>query len=99
MYEQYRGKGIAEYLMNQLHYNLAEKYRMDKISLLVRPSNTAAYNLYSKILHYETIKEEKNYYPDGENAFYMVRTGLLDWHRGIANSREYDTTKKIDLKQ
>lgn len=98
VYPQHRGKGIAQVLMTQLHFNLAEYYRMDKISLLCRPSNAAAFKLYSKEFQYQTVKEEKNYYPDGESALYMVRSGLMEWRKAVGSAKGNAITKAIDLR-
>ena len=60
-----RKKGIARRMMQAIE-NLALQYRLPRILLEVRPSNTAAFALYQS-LNFKEIARRKNYYPLREN--------------------------------
>jgi len=64
--ENYRRQGIAKSLIGKV----LEPDDVQKSILEVRVSNVAAINLY-KSLGYKVVREIKNYYDDGENAFSM----------------------------
>lgn len=67
----YRGKGIGRKLLEELERRLKNKgARVFKLE--VRISNRIAINLYVK-LGYKTKEVVKNYYPDGEDAYVMVK--------------------------
>ncbi|KAF8823126.1 N-acetyltransferase family protein [Cardiosporidium cionae] len=68
----YRMLGLASKLMKLTHTAMEEAHKSPFVSLHVRVTNKAAYNLYSKVLGY-TIKDvEHHYYADNEDAFNMV---------------------------
>ncbi len=68
--ERYRRKGIASaLLLNTMP--VLKKHNIKEYVLEVRISNYNAINLYQKFnFNIETVK--KNYYKDGENAYYMI---------------------------
>ncbi len=68
--EGYRRRGIATMLLlNSM--KLIKKYKIHEYVLEVRVSNYTAIKLYEKFnYNMETIK--KNYYRDGENAYFMT---------------------------
>ncbi|MCK9907331.1 ribosomal protein S18-alanine N-acetyltransferase, partial [Frankia sp. Cpl3] len=66
----YRGRKIGENLMKQM-MGLAVLFGAVKMTLEVRPSNTAARNLYAK-LGFKDQGRRKNYYSDNnEDAMIM----------------------------
>jgi len=70
----YRKKGIAQGLIDKM-VEVCEKQKepVSWITLEVRSTNTAAYNLYLKN-NWKQVTIKKGYYPDGEDALYMVRS-------------------------
>ena len=68
---KYRRKGIANALLVNSMPEI-KKYNISEFVLEVRISNENAINLYKKFnFRIQSIK--KNYYRDGENAYYMVK--------------------------
>ncbi|CDK24965.1 unnamed protein product [Kuraishia capsulata CBS 1993] len=74
----YRRMGLAEKLMRQCLYSLAENYLGEYVSLHVRKSNRAALHLYKDTLQFEVLSVEKSYYQDGEDAYYMKKVLVLE---------------------
>lgn len=71
---EYRKQGIASSLLKEME-NIFPKGIDDvveTVTLEVRKSNEAAIKLYEKN-GYEFVVYKKNYYPDGEDAIYMVK--------------------------
>lgn len=68
---EYRRKGIARQLLNEA-IGLARALGCTRIFLEVRPTNSAAIQLYKKF-NFQTIATRKSYYPDGEAAIIMER--------------------------
>ncbi|MBD3196897.1 MAG: GNAT family N-acetyltransferase [Candidatus Lokiarchaeota archaeon] len=69
--EQYRRKGVASaLLMNSMP--AIEKHNISEFVLEVRVSNYPAINLYKKF-RYKINTIKKQYYRDGENAYYMIK--------------------------
>ena len=75
---EYRKQKIATNLLNEMENCFPKDLDdvVENVTLEVRKSNEAAINLYKKD-GYETIVEKKHYYPDGEDAIYMVKRILL----------------------
>ncbi len=67
----YRGRGIGRKLLEELERRLKNKGAKD-FKLEVRISNRIAISLYTK-LGYKIKEVVKNYYPDGEDAYVMVK--------------------------
>ena len=67
----YRGKGLGVALMRLMHASLAREYAVEHVTLHVRAGNTEAINLYCGKLAYRSLREEGNYYADGEAALAM----------------------------
>lgn len=74
----YRRMGIAAKLMRQALYAMCECYDAQYVSLHVRKSNRAALHLYRDSLHFEVTSIESSYYQDGEDAYAMKLTLVLD---------------------
>ena len=66
----YQRQGIAECLMNYIEWELVTDE--DNIILEVRTSNLPAIRLYEKV-GFKVFFERKNFYPDGENAYVMIK--------------------------
>lgn len=75
---EYRNKKIATNLLIEMENCFPKDLDdvVENVTLEVRKSNEAAINLYKKD-GYEIIVEKKHYYPDGEDAIYMVKRILL----------------------
>jgi N-alpha-acetyltransferase 10/11 len=67
---EFRRKGLAAALMDQLHVHLEECYRVNSVGLHVRKSNEAACQLYERD-GYFTDQVIEGYYQDGEDAYLM----------------------------
>lgn len=72
--KNYRKQGLATNLLNAMEDTFIKSGEdaVEFVTLEVRESNDAAIKLYEKNL-YERVVIKKNYYPDGENAVYMVK--------------------------
>ena len=70
-----RRQGLAQRLMDVL-FAVCRELNVGEISLEVRVSNAPAIALYER---YGFVKSgvRKNYYQDGEDAYNMIRTGLV----------------------
>ena len=68
--EDYRRRGIAIKLVSN-SMKAIKKYKIHEYVLEVRVSNYTAIKLYEK-LDYKIESIKKNYYRDGENAYYMI---------------------------
>lgn len=75
---EYRKQKIATNLLIEMENCFPKDLDdvVENVTLEVRKSNEAAINLYKKD-GYEIIVEKKHYYPDGEDAIYMVKRILL----------------------
>jgi ribosomal-protein-alanine N-acetyltransferase len=74
--KEFRRQGIAQRLLDQMVKDCQSKSEpVEWITLEVRESNVAARTLYEKN-GWENITIKKNYYENGENAIYMVRSIL-----------------------
>lgn len=91
----YRKMGIAEKLMRQALFALAEVNKAQYVSLHVRQSNRAALHLYRDTLQFEILSIEKSYYQDGEDAYAMKKQLDLDELR-IANYAHRKGEPKIE---
>jgi len=69
----YRRRGLAATLMNQLHQHMRECYGADAVGLHVRVSNRAATRLYCEGMGYEVADVIPQYYQDGEDAYFMKK--------------------------
>ena len=69
--QDFRRKGLAAELMEQLHYHMRHGYRADAVGLHVRVSNGAATRLYRDGMGYDVHDIIQNYYQDGEDAYFM----------------------------
>jgi N-alpha-acetyltransferase 10/11 len=68
----FRRRGLATALIDQLHVNLESVHGVSQVGLHVRQSNEAATNLYKSYgYHVEEVLD--HYYADGESAFLMRR--------------------------
>ena len=70
--EDYRRRGIATKLLSN-SMKAIKKYKIHEYVLEVRVSNYTAIKLYEK-LDYKIESIKKNYYRDGENAYFMILT-------------------------
>ena len=68
--ENYRRRGIATKLLSN-SMKAIKKYKIHEYVLEVRVSNYTAIKLYEK-LDYKIESIKKNYYRDGENAYFMT---------------------------
>ncbi|MEE9376669.1 MAG: N-acetyltransferase [Candidatus Lokiarchaeia archaeon] len=68
--EDYKRRGIATKLLSN-SMKAIKKYKIHEYVLEVRVSNYTAIKLYEK-LDYKIESIKKNYYRDGENAYYMT---------------------------
>ena len=70
----YRKQGIGTILLNEMEKTFPKNGEdvVEFVTLEVRKSNQPAINLYKKN-GYEHVVYKKNYYPDGEDAAYMVK--------------------------
>lgn len=71
---EYRRQGLAGELMEQLHHQLQKQYRVPRVGLHVRQSNQPAVTLYQQKFGYEPAEKIPNYYQDGEDGYYMVKS-------------------------
>jgi ribosomal-protein-alanine N-acetyltransferase len=70
---EFRGKSIAKILLNSI-FEIARKAECDYIFLDVRPSNSAAINLYNKFGFTELYRRPGYYRLPSEDAIVMVKT-------------------------
>jgi ribosomal-protein-alanine N-acetyltransferase len=68
--EAYRRRGIGQILLQNSMQSI-KKYKIKQYVLEVRVSNYTAIRLYEKF-NYKIESIKKNYYRDGENAYYMI---------------------------
>lgn len=75
---EYRKQKIATLLLKEMENSFPKNIEdvVENVTLEVRKTNESAINLYKKD-GYEIIVEKKHYYPDGEDAIYMVKRILL----------------------
>lgn len=67
----HRKLGIATKLMRASHHQMMNVYNCDSCSLRVRVTNRAAISLYNRVLGYEIMDVDKEYYADKEDAYDM----------------------------
>ena len=70
--KEYRGRGVAYMLMDQIHQNMIDTHAVKEITLHCRVSNDAAIGLYRNKLKYEYDGTVPAYYADGEEALVMT---------------------------
>lgn len=76
--EKYRKHGFGFRLLQEMEAMLPKEGEdiVENITLEVRESNVPAVSLYQKF-GYEVVVKKPHYYPDGEDAVYMVKRLLL----------------------
>merc|ERR1711971_1418524 len=74
----HRRLGLAQKLMDQTARAMVESFNAKYVSLHVRKSNRAAFNLYKTALKFQISEIEPKYYADGEDAYAMKRN-LVVW--------------------
>lgn len=76
--KEYRRKGLASVLLGAMekHFPKEGDDIVESVTLEVRASNEAAISLYKKN-GYEEVVRKPHYYPDGEDAIYMVKRLML----------------------
>ncbi|XP_017257256.1 N-terminal acetyltransferase A complex catalytic subunit NAA10 [Daucus carota subsp. sativus] len=67
----HRKLGLATKLMMAAHSAMEHVFGAEHVSLHVRESNRAAFNLYTETLGYKVHDLEGKYYADGEDAYVM----------------------------
>lgn len=80
IHPMYRRKGFGASLVNKLEKIFTEKFNICKYRLEVRTSNMVAINLYRK-LGYQIVDIIPSYYPDGEDAYVMVKNVCENYDR------------------
>jgi ribosomal-protein-alanine N-acetyltransferase len=68
--QDYRKRGIAKGLLSNSMRAL-KKYKIHEYVLEVRVTNYTAIKLYEQF-NFQIVNLKKNYYRDGENAYYMT---------------------------
>ena len=89
--EPYRRRGLANALMEQLHYHMESYYGVKWVGLHVRHSNTPAVNLY-RGYGYSASELIPAYYQDGEDAF-LMKKGLEP--QGSRNKKPYSDSNSL----
>lgn len=76
--KEYRRKGLASILLGAMekHFPNEGDDIVENVTLEVRASNESAICLYKKN-GYEEVVRKPHYYPDGEDAIYMVKRLML----------------------
>lgn len=69
--EAYRGRGLGRSLIKEFEVRV-KSLGVTEVVLEVSVSNSVAVSLYKK-LNYKVIRVLKNYYPDGEDAYLMLK--------------------------
>ncbi|KAL9681530.1 hypothetical protein QQ045_013315 [Rhodiola kirilowii] len=69
----HRKLGIATKLMTAAQNTMEQVFGAEYVSLHVRKSNIAAFNLYTQTLGYKISDVEAKYYADGEDAYDMKK--------------------------
>lgn len=72
VHPMYRRRGFGAELIGAIEKIFAKDFNVCRYRLEVRTSNTAAINLYKK-LGYNIIDKIRYYYPDGEDAYVMIK--------------------------
>lgn len=75
---EYRRKGFGNLLLKEMEKYFPNEGEdiVENVTLEVRASNVPAINLYKKN-GYENVVIKPHYYPDGEDAIYMVKRLML----------------------
>ncbi|MHA2283325.1 MAG: GNAT family N-acetyltransferase [Promethearchaeota archaeon] len=68
--QEYRKRGVAKALLSN-SMSAIKKYKIQEYVLEVRVSNYNAIKLYEQF-NFQIVNSKKNYYRDGENAYYMT---------------------------
>ena len=76
--KQFRRNGFGTILLNEMEKSFPKEGDdiVENVTLEVRASNKPAINLYKK-QGYEVVVVKPHYYPDGEDAIYMVKRLML----------------------
>lgn len=76
--KKYRRQGIASLLIREMEMCFPKEGEdiVENVTLEVRASNVPAIKLYEKD-GYEVVVKKPHYYPDGEDAIYMVKRLML----------------------
>lgn len=76
--KEFRRKGFGTILLNEMEKCFPKEGDdiVENVTLEVRASNKPAINLYQK-QGYEVVVVKPHYYPDGEDAVYMVKRLML----------------------
>ncbi|HDI02291.1 MAG TPA: ribosomal-protein-alanine N-acetyltransferase [Ignisphaera sp.] len=77
IHPDHRRRGLGTLLMKNVEERLKKIFGLCKIRLEVRVSNYAAINMYRK-LGYTIATILYNYYPDGEDAYLMIKNVCED---------------------
>lgn len=85
----YRRKGLAVQLMNQLHHEMKHRYNANAIDLHVRVSNESAFRLYSMNMGYKVEDIIPNYYQNPMEDAYLMR-------KVVANNQDVNDPTIID---
>jgi len=95
---EYRRRGIAASLLNQLHFNLEHhKDRIRSVGLVVRKGNLAATNLYrSSKFNYRLDEVLNHYYADGEDAYFMKKVFAEDQKKELQRQHQQPSSDKND---
>jgi len=98
VFHEYRRRGIAASLLNQLHFNLEHhKDRIRSVGLVVRKGNLAATNLYrSSKFNYRLDEVLNHYYADGEDAYFMKKVFAEDQKKELQPQHQQPSSDKND---
>jgi len=84
--DDFRRKGLAQALMDQLHLHMESTYGVHSIGLHVRVSNAAAARLYNAF-GYKVEQVIPAYYQDGEDA-YMMKKMFEPWESSQSQQQQ-----------
>lgn len=88
----HRKMGLATKLMRCAQGDMKNTLNAEKVSLHVRKSNYAAFNLYTRALGYKIKDIDEGYYADGEDAYFMEK----DMDAPEAQKVDEDTDRDAD---
>lgn len=94
VFRTHRKLGIATKLMKQTQAAMKKVFNVEFVSLHVRKSNIAAFQLYHDVLGYRIHQVESGYYADGEDAYEMRLDLSLDY---IDEEAVEDKLKELKL--
>lgn len=69
--EPFRRSGIGAVLLRKIHQHMCKVPNLKSVNLLCRVSNSAAVQHYSKVHGYACKHKLHNFYPDGEDGWFM----------------------------